>query len=589
MESKVDVLKKTFLSALSSKYAEKPWSETFQLVHRCMEKSRADSRHCEPIIRCLQKLQEAQNVTSLSAMVTRLEMIAKERGLGSHLSPTETVCYLTADLFYVEVLLLPGGEVEDVKLAQHGEAPESNASLCQLLRMKKFKEFSLKMDDLASLYNIPGDNPTKVKLYTSLQHLQKDLLKISNLPRHLIENDAHVDMVLHGRIGRVIPNKEGSPMSIEYYISPSDALMERFNPGEGSRSQTATVGVCTSASPHRLQMESLIPTPPQVDSLGLPIFIPLSETCSEFLPAFFHLKIKPPVPMLSTFIHKMSQITDIPSDANLQGEPLFQLLQSTTFEDKRDCDHFFVSLPGAEFHSYLFADAEWNCDSWKGSLIHTVQFTLPAHVPALLDLLRYQSAINTLLLSCITDLKQQPDLVCDLSCEIFPQSNCSFSVTFSIPDCETLAVLFVSVVNCRQLHCRLLMPGTVDHSLDDYVSRVLTRCMSIPITLRAIRKRISSLRAPALPIELKKAENSISTPTHCAVENTPAILPSAVLSPEPMEEDELPSNPAHYVMSVAAAPAVDDANTDAIANRSPCVSVGVHSHWVASGFPSEMI
>lgn len=44
--------------------------------------------------------------------------------LGSHLSPTETACYLTADLFYVEVLLLPGGEVEDVKVAQHGEAPE---------------------------------------------------------------------------------------------------------------------------------------------------------------------------------------------------------------------------------------------------------------------------------------------------------------------------------------------------------------------------------------------------------------------------------------------------------------------------------
>lgn len=30
--------------------------------------------------------------------------------------------------------------------------------------------------------------------------------------RHLIENDAHVDMVLHGRIGRVIPNKEGKDM-----------------------------------------------------------------------------------------------------------------------------------------------------------------------------------------------------------------------------------------------------------------------------------------------------------------------------------------------------------------------------------------
>lgn len=30
------VQKKTYLSELSSKYSEKPWSETFQLVHRCM-------------------------------------------------------------------------------------------------------------------------------------------------------------------------------------------------------------------------------------------------------------------------------------------------------------------------------------------------------------------------------------------------------------------------------------------------------------------------------------------------------------------------------------------------------------------------
>lgn len=43
--------------------------------------------------------------------------------LGSHLSPTETVCYLTADMFYIEVVLLLGGKVEDVRVAHHGEAP----------------------------------------------------------------------------------------------------------------------------------------------------------------------------------------------------------------------------------------------------------------------------------------------------------------------------------------------------------------------------------------------------------------------------------------------------------------------------------
>lgn len=39
--------------------------------------------------------------------------------------------------------------------------------------------------------------------------------------------------------------------------------------GEGNRSQAAVVVVVgASATTHKLQMESLIPTPPQVDSTG---------------------------------------------------------------------------------------------------------------------------------------------------------------------------------------------------------------------------------------------------------------------------------------------------------------------------------
>ncbi len=57
-------------------------------------------------------------------------------------------------------------------------------------------------------------------------------------------------------------------------------------------------------------------------------------------------------------------------------------------------------LPASEYHSYVFPGAEWGRESWKGALIHTVPFTHPIHVPALLDLLRHQSAINVLLASC---------------------------------------------------------------------------------------------------------------------------------------------------------------------------------------------
>lgn len=41
--------------------------------------------------------------------------------MGFHI--TEGTCYLTADLFYLEVVLLPFGGVEDVKVAPHGGSP----------------------------------------------------------------------------------------------------------------------------------------------------------------------------------------------------------------------------------------------------------------------------------------------------------------------------------------------------------------------------------------------------------------------------------------------------------------------------------
>lgn len=41
--------------------------------------------------------------------------------MGFHI--TEATCYLTADLFYLEVVLLPCGGVEVVKVAPHGASP----------------------------------------------------------------------------------------------------------------------------------------------------------------------------------------------------------------------------------------------------------------------------------------------------------------------------------------------------------------------------------------------------------------------------------------------------------------------------------
>ncbi|XP_020350255.1 mediator of RNA polymerase II transcription subunit 1-like isoform X2 [Oncorhynchus kisutch] len=613
---------KSFISDLHSKYAEKTWNETFKLVRRCMDKSRGDTKPCEPLIRCLKILHEALNVSSLSAMVSRLEIMAKQRGMGSHLSPTETTCYLTADMFYLEVLLLPGGEVEDVKLAQHGEAPVSSESLLQLLKSKKFEEFSVKLKGLSSLYNIPGDNETKIKVYTALQFLGKDLQKISHLPRALRECNLQVDMILNGRIGYLTAGSEGIPMTIQYYISPSDILLEMSDSERGSIGQLALVTVGPSDSTHRLQMASVIPQPPQLDAQGLPLFSPLCEVLSEMMPACFQLKLQPPLPMLSSFVEKLSQITDVAiADADLQWAPFPQLMMTLLGENggKKTWDgqdaHFLVvsfhhfdtpvfsiqPLPGKEIHSYVLPGAAWEEAALRGTLMSTIPFTHPAHVPALLELLRHQCAINTLLASCITSLRPSPGPVCDLYCEVLPESGSSLSVTFHLSDSDSLSVLLVNVADSRKLTCSLFAVGS--ESMDEYVSRVLKRCMSIPVTMRALNRRLSKRTCgeplPACSATISTADVSPASPLPMSCEADGSLssgsglesigIPTTSSTAAVFSQDAMGTDTTATAAESAFCLSVAEVNTNPTANPYPCASVCVYSQWMHNNHLPELI
>lgn len=117
--------------------------------------------------------------------------------------------------------------------------------------------------------------------------------------------------------------------------------------------------------------------------------------------------------------------------------------------------------------------------------------------------------------------------------------------------------------------------------------------MSIPITMRAIRRKVSGLTTRPLPAadpELTTAMESTATPPsgQSVPEVIRAAYPSASVSHEAVEEEKMASSPSYYVMSVAS-PVTDNVNTDAVANPSPCASLGVYSHWVTSGLPAELL
>ncbi|XP_051910745.1 mediator of RNA polymerase II transcription subunit 1-like [Hippocampus zosterae] len=300
----------SILSQLHTKYASKIWNETFQLVRKCMDKSRDDSAPCQPFVAALERLQEEFKVSSINAMRSRLELAAQRQGMGFHF--TEATCYLTADLFYVEAALLPCGGVDEVKVAPHGGDPSKSVVLLQPLRSKDFSEFSARLKDLASQYDIPGDNDVKFKLFTAFQHLGKDMQAISHLPRVASGNGSRQmdDIINDSLFGFLLAEQADGPLTIHFYSPPT---------GEANRSdrvnladkQAARVAVRSSRVSHKLQMASVVPLPLQLHPEGFPILSPTSEVAHEMFPACFVLRLKPTIPTLRSFVDKINQVTGV--------------------------------------------------------------------------------------------------------------------------------------------------------------------------------------------------------------------------------------------------------------------------------------
>ncbi|XP_061522219.1 mediator of RNA polymerase II transcription subunit 1-like [Phycodurus eques] len=509
----------SILAQLHSKYAAKTWNETFQLVRRCMDKPRDNAEPPQPLVRSLERLREVFNVSSVKAVRARLEALAKQQGMGFHVS--EATCYLTAELFYLEVTLLPRGGVEEVKVAPHGGAPVSSESLLQPLCSKHFAEFSAKLKDLVSQYDFPGDKDVKFKLFTALQHLGKDMEVMSQLPRGANDGSRQTDTLNDGLLGCLIAGKADCPLTIQFYSVPTGDA-NRSDGAHSGEKQAAQVAVVSSHVTHKLQMASVVQLPLLLDPEGFPVLCPTSEVPHEMFPACFVLRLQPAVPVLTTFVDKINHITEVAvPDAELQWAqfPTLLLRASKGFQNPED-EHdriFTVLLPGDIAHAYVFPGAAWEAPCHAGTLTDCVRFTRLAHVPRLVEVLRHQCAINALLRSCTS---RAPVSDCEQHFEVRPEADNGFSVTFHWPNTDSLALLLVRIPDSHQITCRLYGAGIGDSSLDEFVSGIMNRCMSIPLTLQTLYGKITSATPP-------DSEKVLSTPPCMPTEDSSSVSQSA--------------------------------------------------------------
>ncbi|CAI5788088.1 mediator of RNA polymerase II transcription subunit 1-like isoform X1 [Podarcis lilfordi] len=253
---------------------------------------------------------------------------------------------------------------------------------------------------------------------------------------------------------------------------------------------------------HRLPLApSLVNSPTGGD--GSPRFLPLKEVISAPLSACFFLMFYQncPFPLSSSSIHKLQELTGLPV-ARLKPGPLHELIVQFALSENHphgliaSSSSFIVSLPGCPKHSY-FLDKGIEKSDTAGAMVKKIPFTHPKCVPDMIEVLRRQAAYNTLISSCVSETTECEDSSDLLHFDVFQQKATSFSVTFQHPLEENLACVMVDVLSSRDVICTL-HTHSEDGALicsNDYLTRVLKRCMSIPVLMRAIFKKATQQKA----------------------------------------------------------------------------------------------
>ncbi|OPJ89248.1 hypothetical protein AV530_016434 [Patagioenas fasciata monilis] len=495
------------MEQLYLKYQQKPWTETQKLVHFCMDKplqQPVSNAPDSPLLSCMEKIQRTLNAKSLFSVMNRLESLSKQKGLNAHVSPSGTACYITSNMFYIEVQLEKDGNVIDVKLAHLGEAPVVCDDLVQHLRMKNYDAFGKILEDLSNLYQIPGNSKMQAKAYFALQALERDLYTMSLADRTQDVN--RITEVLHGKVGHLVPRTGGTLTNIEFYISPYQVLEAELDPGSQVCGTKTVVTVEGTDTLHKLPLSPLL-VDSQTGEDGNPAFLPLTDEISMDLPAFFVLKFYQPIPMSSPSIEEIQRLTAFMYGHNLmliktknrlvsgiqitglKLAPLYELIVQSALKEKcsedlsTDKSRFFVSLPDCPKHCYFINKGSEKSDL-AGALVSKIPFSHPKCVPGVIEILRHQVAYNTLISSCVSD--------------------------------KHINEVLIDVITSREVQCHLhLNPRDPTlNSSDDFIARAVKRCMSVPVVMRAIFRNAAKVKADSETQDMEADTEQKPEPPH---------------------------------------------------------------------------
>uniref|UniRef100_UPI00358E2F5C mediator of RNA polymerase II transcription subunit 1-like n=1 Tax=Myxine glutinosa TaxID=7769 RepID=UPI00358E2F5C len=291
-------------------------------------------------------------------------------------------------------------------------------------------------------------------------------------------------------------------------IPVSESTLQRISAITVPRSLGLNVTVAVEGvnGLYRLPIVPLVMGNHAADEEGTPPFAAISPANSVELPACFVLRCQIPIPVSESTLQRISAITGITVPVIAENSSMLGLIQQSVLGKVNEgvCygRYHVLNLPGQQ-HCYFLNTASLlhNNKEFHGGLISKIPFVHPSHVPPVLALLRQQLVFNTLLGSCVRGqpLSWTNQLSKRIQFEISPVTDCSFTFSFQHPKQDSLLSVLVEISNHGLLSGKLFT-SPVDGPIcgDDYISQILQRCVSLPVTMRALYKKAES--APVCPV-----------------------------------------------------------------------------------------
>ncbi|CAH0398408.1 unnamed protein product [Chilo suppressalis] len=514
-----ELQKEILMEKLRSKTSQnKNLADTSKAVRMALLDKRwaVDSADRMILQKCLDSLQHCIKISSLQSLIERLECLSRQLGLKFVVGTSGVNLFISSDMFYLEILVESSGSIKDVKIHHEGKIEQQSCEeLVSCISRGDFADFTAQLEGLTAVYQLNAEKKVKCKAFSALQSLEEDLCTLRQLQSFIKDPWAQVHK---SPIGFLQKRRGGHAMRLTYFVSPyelldkdkglqpltgdlltlgkpsaSSGLASLVAPSHTPIGHSATV-LLEGSTANKLQLSPIISGGQRPGKGNGPVYAPLVPQNSAMLPACFTLKLSQPTPLcagLSKLIHATTEVEVAGDWAN--AKPMLGLVAQQAYNklapgkviELNLSKGLFVNLP-EQTQCYFLCETR----GLEGCIVTSVPFTHPSHVPPLLACLRQQALFNALIASCVRlQTKQVVDLESVLMFEVSALSWQHISISLEHPLDESMATVELELSDPSAPRASVYaLNSPPREQIDEYISRVLQKSHSIPITLRSLVK-----------------------------------------------------------------------------------------------------